>query len=97
MFFTLILRFLSILLSVLEDPLILELAAKHSCTPAQICLAWILTKGVTLVTKSKNPSRMKENLDACQVMLTEDDVQRMDRLPEDNQQRLSLLNPYTVP
>ena len=85
------------LIPVLEDPVIKDCAAAHNCTGAQTCLAWILGKGHALVTKSQQESRMRENLGAAGINLTEEEMQSLDQLPKTTKQRLSLLDPYTVP
>nr|AAS46751.1 reductase AKOR2 [Pleurotus djamor] len=48
--------------TVLTDPTIVELAGKYGVSPAQIVLAWHLSRGVAAAPKSANESRQKENL-----------------------------------
>lgn len=49
--------------SVLEDPVLKEIAANHSTTVAQICITWAIQRGTSVVVKSSNPKRIQENFD----------------------------------
>jgi diketogulonate reductase-like aldo/keto reductase len=46
----------------LEDPVITAIANRVGKTPAQVLLAWAIQRGTALLTTSKTPSRIKENL-----------------------------------
>ena len=56
--------------------LVQKLAEKKGATPAQISLAWMLKKYPNLVPipGSKNKGRIKENLDAHKVVLTDEEL-----------------------
>ena len=56
--------------------LVQKLAQKKNATPAQISLAWMLKKYPNLVPipGSKNKGRIKENLDARKVVLTDEEL-----------------------
>ncbi len=47
----------------LSEPVLVEIAAKHEHTPAQVLLRWHLQLGNVVIPKSVTPSRMAENLD----------------------------------
>ncbi|BBZ44010.1 aldo/keto reductase [Mycobacterium parmense] len=47
----------------LDDPLIVSIAARHGKTPAQVLLAWGIQRGTAVLTGSVTPSRIKENFD----------------------------------
>ncbi|MBR2692749.1 MAG: aldo/keto reductase [Thermoguttaceae bacterium] len=59
-----------------------NLAAKYDKSLAQICLRWELQKGVNPLPKSINPERIKENFDVFDFALTDEEVARIDALPE---------------
>ncbi len=59
-----------------------DLAAKYDKSLAQICLRWELQKGVNPLPKSINPERIKENFDVFDFALTDEEVARIDALPE---------------
>jgi diketogulonate reductase-like aldo/keto reductase len=45
------------------DPVITAIANRIGKTPAQVLLAWAIQRGTALLTTSKNPARLAENLD----------------------------------
>lgn len=47
----------------LEDPVILAIAARIGKTPAQVLLAWALQRGTAILTTPKTAARAKENFD----------------------------------
>ena len=69
------------------------MAKSLGCTVAQLALAWALAKGVAVVTKTENESRMKENLLATQVTLTASQIQTIDKL---NKNQRLFWNPYAI-
>jgi aryl-alcohol dehydrogenase-like predicted oxidoreductase len=62
-----------------------EVAAEHDATPAQLALAWVLSRGehVVPIPGTKRVSYLEENLGALEVALGEEDLRRLDEaLPE---------------
>jgi D-xylose reductase len=49
--------------SVLESPIVKEIANHHSRSAAQIVLRWGVQRGTSVIPKSSNPERLRENLD----------------------------------
>ena len=47
----------------LDDPLIVSIAARVGRTPAQVLLAWGIQRGTAVLTSSVNPGRISENYD----------------------------------
>jgi diketogulonate reductase-like aldo/keto reductase len=66
--------------SVLDDPVVSELAAKHGKTPAQIVLRWHIEQGLCAIPKSVKPHRIAENIDIFDFQLTPDEVAAIDAL-----------------
>ena len=56
------------------------LAARKSCTPAQLALAWLLAQGddIVPIPGSKVRSRLEENIHAADVALTPADLDELD-------------------
>jgi len=56
------------------------IAAEKKCTPAQLVLAWLLAQGddVTAIPGTRYPARLDENLGALKVVLSAEDVARID-------------------
>ncbi len=57
----------------LEDPIVLEIAARRGATPAQVLLAWALGRGTSALAKSVNPGRIRQNLAATELTLSAED------------------------
>ncbi|MFQ8826139.1 MAG: aldo/keto reductase [Alistipes sp.] len=62
---------------VLEDPVVVAVAQKHGCTPAQAVLAWLMARDIVVIPKSVHEQRLRENFEATDVALDEDDMRRM--------------------
>lgn len=58
------------------------LADEAGCTPAQLCLAWLLQKDeiITPIPGTKNPDHMREDAGGADVVLSEDMVQRLENV-----------------
>ncbi|RSD10689.1 aldo/keto reductase [Amycolatopsis eburnea] len=66
--------------SLLGDPVVAELAVKHSRTPAQIVLRWHLQLGNVVIPKSVTPARIAENFDLFGFTLTEEELDSLSPL-----------------
>jgi alcohol dehydrogenase (NADP+) len=53
----------------LSEPLLLELASRHRCSPAQIVLRWNLQRGLVPLPSSADPHHIAENLRALDLEL----------------------------
>ncbi|QHT63669.1 aldo/keto reductase [Paenibacillus lycopersici] len=67
----------------LDNETLLELAAKHGKSVAQIILRWDLQHGVVTIPKSTKPHRIGENAAVYDFELTGEDMARIDALNED--------------
>ncbi|MDO5770126.1 MAG: aldo/keto reductase, partial [Psychrobacter sp.] len=66
---------------VFDNAVIKEIANKHSITPAQVSLAWILADAKRIaIPKTANPAHLQSNLDAVNVKLDNDDIERINGL-----------------
>lgn len=66
--------------ALLDAPALHSVAEHHSATTAQIALAWLLRQeGVVAIPKSIHPQRIRENVAALQLQLSNDDVAILDR------------------
>ncbi|MEE1650244.1 aldo/keto reductase [Brachybacterium sp. J144] len=66
--------------SVMEDPTLVEIAAAHGKSPAQVMLRWGLQQGRSVIPKSVNPQRIAENLDVFDLELSAEEMARIDAL-----------------
>ncbi|KAJ7982529.1 Aldo/keto reductase [Quillaja saponaria] len=67
---------------VIENPIIQSIAQKNKATPAQVALNWGLSKGSSVIVKSFNQERMKENIGSCYLKLDEEEMREIDKLEE---------------
>lgn len=65
---------------VLGNEILGRVAARHHCSPAQLCLCWILQQGILPLPKSSTPQRMRDNLELPDIELTPEDMQELDAL-----------------
>ena len=67
---------------VLEEPLLIELAAKYDVTPAQICLRFLLQRSINPIPKASSLERMRNNMDIFDFSITTEDMHRLNTLPQ---------------
>lgn len=66
---------------VFDNEIIKEIADRHSITPAQVSLAWILSdKHRIAIPKTSNPDHLQGNLDAINVQLSADEIEKINKL-----------------
>jgi len=59
-----------------------EMAQEKGCTPAQLALAWVLARGrhIVPIPGTRSLDRLEENVAAVEIELTEEDLDRLDRI-----------------
>ena len=65
-----------------ENKTIIDIAADKGTTPAQIMLAWAVNRGTSVIPKSVNPQRLKENLEAADIELSPSEMQKINDLDQ---------------
>lgn len=66
---------------VMTNPTILQLAEKYGKTPAQLCLRWLIQRGVLPLPKSVHKERMVQNTALFDFELSDEDMQKITVLP----------------
>jgi diketogulonate reductase-like aldo/keto reductase len=66
--------------TLLDDPVVVEIAEKHGKTPAQVVLGWHIEHGFCAIPKSVKPHRIAENIDIFDFQLSSDEVAAIDAL-----------------
>lgn len=66
----------------MDNPVLKEIGVKYGKSPAQVILRWDLQHGVVTIPKSVTPSRIAENGDIFDFVLSEEEVARIDALNE---------------
>jgi aryl-alcohol dehydrogenase-like predicted oxidoreductase len=58
----------------------IQIAERKGCTPAQLALAWVLSRGADVVPipGTKSPKRLEENAKAVTVTLTEEEIREIE-------------------
>ncbi|WP_153787974.1 aldo/keto reductase [Pseudomonas sp. EMN2] len=78
----------------LHHPVLVEIAARHAATPAQVSLAWVTRgEGVIAIPKAVSPAHVRLNAAAGDLVLTEADLQAIDQAfaPPTRKQRLAMV------
>ncbi len=79
---------------VLKHPVLMDIAARHDATPAQVALAWLLAKPlVAAVPKAASAARQAENLGAAAITLSTQELAAIAALPKDRR----FVNPAFAP
>ncbi len=68
--------------SLLENPVINEIADKHGATPAQVLIKWAVQRDTIVIPKSSNPDRIRQNLESAKLQLSEEDMKRIRALDQ---------------
>ncbi len=68
---------LAVRAGLLDDPVVVELAATHSVTPAQLVLRWHVELGNVVLTRSVTPARIAENVEIFGFALGDDDLEAL--------------------
>lgn len=66
--------------AVLSDATISRIAEKYGKSPAQVIIRWHLQSGTIVIPKSQTPSRIKQNTEVYDFVLTEDELKEIDAL-----------------
>jgi len=64
----------------LDHPQLKMVASRHSATPAQVALAWLLRQdGIIAIPKASKTAHVRENCAALDLTLTDEDLTALDR------------------
>ncbi|MGQ3210603.1 MAG: aldo/keto reductase [Shinella sp.] len=69
--------------TLLENPVVAKVAAKHGRTPAQVITRWHIDNGLVVIPKSVTPSRIAENFKVFDFKLDAEDMQTFTSLEKD--------------
>jgi 2,5-diketo-D-gluconate reductase A len=64
----------------LSEPVLVDIAAKHRKTPAQVVIRWHLDSGLIVIPKTVRLERLKENIGALDFKLDGHDMRRIETL-----------------
>ncbi|KAJ3193022.1 hypothetical protein HK101_005573 [Irineochytrium annulatum] len=69
----------------LEDPVIVEIAKKHSKDPGQVVISWAIQRGTHVIPKSSNPDRIKSNFDVFK--LSDEEMEKINGIHKKTSKR----------
>ena len=67
----------------LDEPVLGKIAEQHGKTPAQVILRWHLQNKIIPIPKSVTPSRLKENADIFDFLLSQKELEEINALNKD--------------
>ncbi|CBI26765.3 hypothetical protein VitviT2T_000543 [Vitis vinifera] len=67
---------------IVECDVLEDIAKARGKTTAQVSMRWVYEQGVSIVAKSFNKERMKQNLEIFDWSLTEEELERISQLPQ---------------
>ncbi|WP_053362764.1 aldo/keto reductase [Bacillus sp. FJAT-27251] len=70
----------------LDEPALVEIAKKYNKSTAQIIIRWDIQTGVVTIPKSVKPHRIAENADVFDFELTQEDMEQINALNQDQRQ-----------
>lgn len=70
--------------TLLENPVVARVAAKHGRTPAQVIIRWHIDNGLVVIPKSVTPSRIAENFKVFDFKLDDEDMATFASLEKDS-------------
>lgn len=78
---------------ILGNPALIEIAAAHGASTAQVALAWLLRQDdIIAIPKAADPDHVRDNAKALDLDLTEDELAALDRaFPAPRRGRLEML------
>jgi len=71
---------------VLQVPELQDIADAHNVTPAQVSLAWLRAKDVTVIPKATSPEHITENVGARDLELTDAEIAAIDDIDREERQ-----------
>lgn len=73
----------------LGDSTIKKIAEKHSKSPAQIMIRFLIQNGIAAIPKSHTPHRIKENLDVFNFSLDKEDMNDLTKLDKGEEAQIT--------
>jgi alcohol dehydrogenase (NADP+) len=67
----------------LENEVVKDIAEKRGCTPAQVVLQWGMSRGTSVIPKSKHEEYIRENIGSVLCVLVNDDYARIEELGDE--------------
>jgi diketogulonate reductase-like aldo/keto reductase len=69
-------------MEIINHPVLMQIAATHNKTVAQIVLRWLLQQDILLIPKTWDFTHLKENIDILDFVLTDEEIATIDSLDQ---------------
>jgi len=64
----------------LRDKVIIEIATKNKISVANVCLAWVISKGAYPIPKATSLDHIRDNIAAKDLKIPEEDLEKIDKI-----------------
>lgn len=68
------------MIKIMEDDIVVNIAKEKDLSPAQVLIAWAINRGTSVIPKSSNPGRLKQNLEASYIDLSKTEMEQLNSL-----------------
>ena len=68
--------------TLLEDPVLVSIAAAHKRQPAEVALAWQTQMGIVVNPRTQNAEHMWQNLHFADIVLTDAEMAQLGARPQ---------------
>jgi 2,5-diketo-D-gluconate reductase B len=65
---------------VMENETLQQISHQHNASPAQIAIAWAVSRGLVPIPSSTRPTHQKANLDALKIQLSDEEISAINAL-----------------
>jgi len=69
--------------NLMDNETIIAIAKKHEATPAQVLIAWAISRDTVVIPKSVNEERIKQNYESLNLELDQVDLEKIAKLEDD--------------
>jgi alcohol dehydrogenase (NADP+) len=66
--------------NIMNDPIIMTIGQIHNASQAQVLISWAIQRGTSVIPKSVNPERIKQNFESANLKLTAEEMKQIARL-----------------
>ena len=75
-------------INILEDPVVQCIALKYGKSAGQIALRYLIQNNLSIIPKSSNPSRIKENISIFDLKLNQEEMEELSKLDKGENGRI---------
>jgi 2,5-diketo-D-gluconate reductase B len=68
--------------AILTEPTLVEIAERHSKTPGQVALRWLVQQGMVVIPKASSEAHLRENMDVFDWSLSAEEMEQVSRMSD---------------